>query len=225
MSTFERVLGVLASLIAVGTFIWAIATTFFGADFAVSFEPQAAKLPTPDLSEAFGGLNSIFSGLLQVIQAIFSWASQNIVLKVFFYIVLMLVYALTFASLFVVPWVRRQEPLFVPTFLSYLFFLGAVWIFDNLFVGGDLRVISAAVLSGDYVQLDNEGVEFSMCMVASLVLYAFGVNAAANVARESAEEGMDFFERTFKGGGAPAGSWTAHALLAFLMALAALFTY
>ena len=83
MSTFERVLGLLASLIAVGTFIWAIATTFFGADFAVSFEPQAAKLPTPDLSEAFGGLNSIFSGLLQVIQAIFSWASQNIVLKVF----------------------------------------------------------------------------------------------------------------------------------------------
>ncbi|WP_439635310.1 hypothetical protein [Oceanicaulis sp.] len=225
MSTFERVLGFLASLIAVGTFVWAVATTFFGVEFALSFEPQAAKLPTPDMSDVWAGIASVLTGVQQIIQVIFRWASQNIVLKIFFYIVVMLIYALIFASLFVVPWVRRREPVFVPTFLSYLFFLGAVWVFDNLFVGGELRVISAAVLSGDYMQLENEGVEHSMCLFASLALYAFGVNAAASIARQTAEEDMDFFERTFKGGGAPAGSWTAHAVLAFLMALAALFTY
>lgn len=225
MSTFERILGLLASLIAVGTFIWAITTTFFGADFALSFEPQSAKLPTPDLSGVAVGLGSIFSGVLQLIRVIFDWASQNIVLKLFFYIVVMLIYAILFASIFVVPWVRRQEPLFVPTFLSYLFFLGAVWVFDSLFVGGGLRDISAIVLAGGYEQLDNEGVEISMCLVASLGMYGLGVSGAASAAREAAEQDMDFLERFFKGGGAPTGSWTVHGMAAFLMALAALFTY
>ena len=225
MTGFERALGVAASLIAVGTFIWALATTFLGADIVLSFEPQAGKAPVADLSGILGGFASALEGIMNVVRSVFEWASQNIVLKLFFYIAVMLIYAVVFATLFVVPWVRNQEPLLVPTFLSYLYFLGAVWAFDRLFVDGGLRSIAAAVMSGESLHLDNEGLEFSMCLVAILGLYGIGVNVAASVARKAAEKDLDFFERVFKGGGAPAGSWTLHGIAALLMAFAALFTY
>jgi hypothetical protein len=229
MSGFERALGLIASLIAVGTFIWAISSTLFGANVSVSFELEPVNLPFPDimapLTPVISLLDGIIGRIINLISVIFEWASQNIVLKVFFYIVFLFTSAVIFSRIFIVPWVREQEPLIVPTLLSYLFFLGAAWVFDSLFLSGGLRLIAEIVLSDMDLAFENQGGLFFVAVAASLTLYAFGVNASASVARENAEGSMDFFERVFKGGGAPSGYWTIHGIASVGMAFVAFLTY